>query len=354
MEWAVGTGKVIGEMGMPTENRNTDWGLTASQPKETAGTGVIERRNVEDVMPARSSVRDFQAGAKLRGDYTMRCNHCREWNSEEEHRCRRCGRRLMSAGSFNGGSEYDRYPVNLCAVAPSYERSGEVAQRRESTPENYTTTANRHRAAQGSLFTRGETQKVVSIFSDSPAPVVRRETSKRSQTARPANPINSQQQLIFTPPEFERRRSADTSIEAVIFCSDPVASIVHRMLASVADIAFICIAIGLFAITFSLAGGEIIINSQTILVYASIPIVIAGFYKYLWVIAGADSPGMKWAGLRTVNFDGKKPGIMQRFLRMGGGCVGLAAAAVGLFWALVDEETLTWHDHISHTFSTPA
>ena len=128
----------------------------------------------------------------------------------------------------------------------------------------------------------------------------------------------------------------------------------HRLLATVADLAMIAISVGLFAIAFFFAGGEVLINRQTVLVYSSIPLIIAAFYKYLWAIAGADSPGMVWAGLRTVNFDGKKPDILQRFLRLAGGFLGLAATGIGLLWAFVDEETLTWHDHISNTFTTPA
>jgi hypothetical protein len=31
----------------------------------------------------------------------------------------------------------------------------------------------------------------------------------------------------------------------------------------------------------------------------------------------------------------------------------LISAGLGLVWALVDEENLTWHDHISKTFPTP-
>jgi hypothetical protein len=30
----------------------------------------------------------------------------------------------------------------------------------------------------------------------------------------------------------------------------------------------------------------------------------------------------------------------------------LLAAGTGLIWALVDEDSLTWHDHISGTFPT--
>ncbi len=215
-------------------------------------------------------------------------------------------------------------------------------------------TYQRNRAIQTSLFARNEPQKVVPIGPEKTSHAGRREPARRPQSQRPTNYASAQQRLLFTPSELEAPRAANTSIEAVIYCSDPVASIIHRLLATVADLAMIAIATALFAIAFCLAGGEILLNRQTWLIYASIPLIIALFYKYLWAIAGADSPGMKWAGLRTVDFDGKKPEVMQRFLRLAGGFLGLAATGIGLIWAFVDEETLTWHDHISNTFTTPA
>ena len=47
------------------------------------------------------------------------------------------------------------------------------------------------------------------------------------------------------------------------------------------------------------------------------------------------------------------PTRTQRFYRTASGFLSLLAAGVGLLWGLVDEETLTWHDHISKTFPTP-
>jgi hypothetical protein len=39
--------------------------------------------------------------------------------------------------------------------------------------------------------------------------------------------------------------------------------------------------------------------------------------------------------------------------RLASGALSFCAAGLGFLWALVDEETLTWHDHISRTFPTP-
>ena len=62
---------------------------------------------------------------------------------------------------------------------------------------------------------------------------------------------------------------------------------------------------------------------------------------------------MRWTSLALINFDGQAPTRKQRLARTASGFLSLAAGGLGLVWSLVDEETLTWHDHISKTFLTP-
>jgi uncharacterized RDD family membrane protein YckC len=76
-------------------------------------------------------------------------------------------------------------------------------------------------------------------------------------------------------------------------------------------------------------------------------------YKLLWCIANGDTPGMRWTHLTLLNFDGKKPNRKQRIGRLASGLLSVMAAGIGLVWALADEESLTWHDHMSKTFPTP-
>jgi hypothetical protein len=53
-----------------------------------------------------------------------------------------------------------------------------------------------------------------------------------------------------------------------------------------------------------------------------------------------------------VDFDGREPDRDRRGMRQVAGLLSLISAGLGLVWALVDEEKLTWHDHISKTFPT--
>jgi uncharacterized RDD family membrane protein YckC len=73
----------------------------------------------------------------------------------------------------------------------------------------------------------------------------------------------------------------------------------------------------------------------------------------LFVLASGDTAGLRWVQLRLVDFDGRRPNREQRAQRMAGEMLSVIAAGLGLLWSLVDEESLTWHDHISKTFPSP-
>ena len=99
-------------------------------------------------------------------------------------------------------------------------------------------------------------------------------------------------------------------------------------------------------------GGGIAMSHQNIPFFLGVGVVITLFYRFLWCMADGDTPGMRFAGLTLVDFDGRKPDREQRGMRQIAGILSFLSAGLGLVWALVDEESLTWHDHISKTFPT--
>ena len=119
------------------------------------------------------------------------------------------------------------------------------------------------------------------------------------------------------------------------------------------DGALMLIALALFGVVFRLAGGAVVLNARTVPVFLAVAAAVMALYRLLWSCACTDSPGMRWTNLVLINFDGQSPTRKQRLARTASGWLSLAAGCLGLVWALVDEETLTWHDHISKTFPTP-
>jgi len=124
-------------------------------------------------------------------------------------------------------------------------------------------------------------------------------------------------------------------------------------MAAALDGSMILIGLAVFGSIFHLAGGTVVINAKTIPLLIGVAGVMVLLYKLLWCLGNGDTAGMRWSHLTLVNFDGQTPDRKQRLYRLASGCLSFLAAGLGLLWALVDEETLTWHDHISKTFPTP-
>jgi hypothetical protein len=52
----------------------------------------------------------------------MTCHHCQTWNLDDDHRCRRCGRRVKTTPSRISP---ETYPIAATATAPAYDFSSE-------------------------------------------------------------------------------------------------------------------------------------------------------------------------------------------------------------------------------------
>lgn len=144
-----------------------------------------------------------------------------------------------------------------------------------------------------------------------------------------------------------------TEVHAVIYCDAPVALPAHRMIAAAFDMSMVLIAVGLFLGIFFLSGGMLMLSKENAPFLISVAALLGLFYRFLWVLGNGETPGMRFAGLRLVNFDGRPPDRDQRAFRQVSSLLSLLSAGLGLVWALVDEENLAWHDHISKTFPTP-
>jgi uncharacterized RDD family membrane protein YckC len=144
-------------------------------------------------------------------------------------------------------------------------------------------------------------------------------------------------------------------MDAGIYCDAPVASPSHRIIAATVDAGLIMAALGVVMAIFLFTGGgsDVALSRANVPLLLGVAVVLALFYRTLWCLADGDTPGMRFAGLKLVDFDGHPPDREQRGLRQLASLLSIVSAGLGLVWALVDEENLAWHDHISKTFPTP-
>jgi uncharacterized RDD family membrane protein YckC len=205
--------------------------------------------------------------------------------------------------------------------------------------------------------------KVIPIPTLTPVrPIEREEPSQpkrapKPRQAAPRHPMRRstdvQQALDFNfHPAAGAEIAPDGRVQAVIYCDAPVAMPTHRLIAAAFDASMVLLAVGVFLGIFFLSGGDIELKKQNIPFFLGVIVVLSLFYRSLWCLANGDSPGLRFAGLRLVDFDGRTPDRDQRGMRQLAGLLSVISAGLGLVWALVDEESLTWHDHISKTFPT--
>jgi uncharacterized RDD family membrane protein YckC len=148
------------------------------------------------------------------------------------------------------------------------------------------------------------------------------------------------QEEIITPPQSH------------IICDAPVAPAGLRVEAALIDCAIMLAPVLLGLVFFWYEGGSVTFDKHNAPFWLAAFFTIPVIYKLLWTHAGRDSIGMSMAGLRLIDFDGNPPSRDRRYQRMFGGFISFLAAGIGLVWSLVDEDSLTWHDHMSSTFPT--
>jgi uncharacterized RDD family membrane protein YckC len=280
----------------------------------------------------------------------INCSYCRAPNAVDDNRCRRCGRRLLVAAPQVLASSYG---VTQTATARALHPSQNLVEVAEPLPQpgvepppRLEPDVRRRAAYQRSLF--GPSSQIVPF--ESIAPRTERVRARREiPKLRARSPIPGQQSLGFMAPA----QPLDNEIEAHIYCDAQVAIVAHRVIAAAVDFSVVAIALGVFISIVQLVCGQVLFSRDTVPIYLVIAAIFGLLYKVLWSLANGDSPGMRFARLRLVNFEGRRPDREQRLLRSASGCLSFMAAGLGVVWALVDEESLTWHDHISKTFPTP-
>ena|SRR5579864_2786 len=292
----------------------------------------------------------------------MNCKYCQTWNTEDEHRCTRCGRRLKIAAAVA-----QSYPVSRSAPALALDERPSVIVEEDVPLEPWALTPQKLRFAEAAesnvipfeSFAAHRIQPTADadIRPGAREPVIRQKpaTPKAQVRRRPAAPLIDERQtgLDFLVPPPQGPRTLKTQVEAVIYCDVDVASPKHRAIAAAIDGGMIFIGFGIFLFAFHFMGGMFRFNRQTIPFFIGVLSTLAMFYGMLWIWSGRETAGMRWTGLCLINFDGFPADRGARVLRAVGACLSLCAGGIGLLWALVDEEKLAWHDHMSKTFPTP-
>jgi len=287
----------------------------------------------------------------------MTCRYCGSRNSEEEQRCRRCGRRPDD--TLTGEFTLPRTDGALAAKLqpathndpPQPSVCGRVADRKPDSA----------RPAQGTLFQERSASNIIPFDSFVPSGTAPKPDPKAVSGSKPASKPTvrrtprvpeGQGKLNLLPALPVKPRTLPSTVETVICCeaSPPIPQ--HRALAAAIDWMMVLIAYGLFLAVFWLGGGVFVLSRPNLLVFGGALLLVGFTYGLFFAIAGTETTGMRCTHLQVLTFDGFPPDRGQRLHRFAGSCLSLCTL-LGLLWCLADEEGLTWTDHISRTFPTP-
>jgi uncharacterized RDD family membrane protein YckC len=134
----------------------------------------------------------------------------------------------------------------------------------------------------------------------------------------------------------------------------PVASIEDRRLAALVDAGCLLFAYGGFLALFSSLGGQFTLSKLSAAVYVATFAAVYLQYFALFTIFGGTTPGMMVRGLQVVSFSGEPPTPRQMLWRSAGYVLSAGTFFLGFLWSMWDEDALTWHDRVSHTYLSGA
>ena len=129
-----------------------------------------------------------------------------------------------------------------------------------------------------------------------------------------------------------------------------VASMSRRVVAGLLDAFVVLAGAGVF-LTIALKTGVAAPHDKTgFLVAMAVLCLFWALYEYLFLVYAGTTPGMQLTRLQLVTFDGNRVRRRARRGRALAMALSSLALALGLIWALLDEDTLCWHDRITRTY----
>jgi uncharacterized RDD family membrane protein YckC len=159
---------------------------------------------------------------------------------------------------------------------------------------------------------------------------------------------------VSLPPLSEEQEPSQDPPEESPSDLYPVATLRERRRAALIDAACLAFAYGGFLALFGSLGGEFTLSKLSAVVCFSTFAFVYIQYFGLFTIFGGTTPGMMVCGLQVASFSGEAPTARQLFWRTAGYLISAGTFFLGFFWALWDEDAMTWHDRLSRTYlATP-
>ncbi len=145
--------------------------------------------------------------------------------------------------------------------------------------------------------------------------------------------------------EVEKRPGIDIPLQS--------APLARRILAAAIDGLIIAAACALFGFIFWKLMAIRPPRLQIVGLASGLGVLCWAAYQYLLVVYSGTTPGLLLARLELARFDGRCAGRRLRRWRILASFLSAASLGMGYAWVFLDEDSLCWHDRITHTYLAP-
>ena len=145
--------------------------------------------------------------------------------------------------------------------------------------------------------------------------------------------------------EPERRPGLDFPLQS--------APLARRLAASLIDALIVASASALFGYLFWEIAAVRPPKLQLLSLAAAIPYMLWAAYQYLLVVYSGSTPGLRALRLELARFDGSSVTRSLRRWRVLASYLSALSLGMGYAWVFLDEDSLCWHDRITHTYLAP-
>jgi hypothetical protein len=146
-------------------------------------------------------------------------------------------------------------------------------------------------------------------------------------------------------PETEKRPGIDIPLQS--------APLARRALSAVIDGIVIAAACALFGLIFWKVAAFRPSRMQIVGFLTGLAVVFWAAYQYLLVVYAGTTPGLRLSRLELARFDGTPAGRRLRRWRVLASFLSAVSLGMGYAWVFLDEDSLCWHDRITHTYLAP-
>lgn len=145
--------------------------------------------------------------------------------------------------------------------------------------------------------------------------------------------------------ETEKRPGIDIPLQS--------APLPRRIFAAATDAIIVALADVIFSFVFWKLTAIRPPRIQILGLAAGLSSVFWAAYQYLLVVYAGATPGLLLAKLGLSRFDGSRAGRKLRRWRVFASFLSAASLGMGYLWVFLDEDSLCWHDRITHTYLSP-